>query len=288
MYPKVFADFAARAGHLRPGRGAADAGLFLRHAAGRGDLRRHRERQDAGHALPGASARPTRRAWSRCSSSSTASRAASRCRTARMARRASGAAQGRGRQRRACRRADAGRRSRRVAVAAGQTGQGRRRAAVDRGDEDGNRAPRRSATARSPRCWCKPATRSTPRTCWWCSGSRPRFPPPQAGFSRKALHLPAFGDRTIPSFSRPCEASPAWSVLGAQLHRCTPGFFSFHGPYRRLRRLALREGATLVATPGHYTHWGLAACVAVATPAATLAIENVGNGAWQRRLQSKS
>ena len=75
MYPKVFTDFAARAGHLRPGQRAADAGLFLRHEAGRRDLRRDRAGQDAGHPLPGRSARPTRRARSASSSSSTASRA---------------------------------------------------------------------------------------------------------------------------------------------------------------------------------------------------------------------
>ena len=71
-----------RAGELRPGQRAADAGLFLRHAAGGRDLRRHRARQDAGDPLPGDRRQPTRRAWSRCSSSSTASRGASRCPTA--------------------------------------------------------------------------------------------------------------------------------------------------------------------------------------------------------------
>ncbi len=33
MYPKVFSDFADRAGPVRPGERAADADLFLRHEA---------------------------------------------------------------------------------------------------------------------------------------------------------------------------------------------------------------------------------------------------------------
>ena len=48
MYPKVFTDFAGAQRRVRPGQRAADAGLFLRHAAGRRDLRRDRARQDAG------------------------------------------------------------------------------------------------------------------------------------------------------------------------------------------------------------------------------------------------
>ena len=42
-----------RAGDLRPGQRAADAGLLLRHEAGGRDLRRDRARQDAGDPLPG-------------------------------------------------------------------------------------------------------------------------------------------------------------------------------------------------------------------------------------------
>ena len=52
MYPKVFADFAEAQDGLRPDQRAADAGLFLRHALGGRDLRRHRARQDAGDPLP--------------------------------------------------------------------------------------------------------------------------------------------------------------------------------------------------------------------------------------------
>ena len=52
-----------RAGDLRAGQRAADAGLFLRHEGRGRDLRRHREGQDAGHPLPGASATSTTRAW---------------------------------------------------------------------------------------------------------------------------------------------------------------------------------------------------------------------------------
>ena len=42
MYPKVFADFAVGVAQVRPGRGAADAGLLLRHGGRRRDHRRAR------------------------------------------------------------------------------------------------------------------------------------------------------------------------------------------------------------------------------------------------------
>ena len=73
-----------------------------------------------------------------------------------------------------CRRADAGRRvdARRPGRPGGQ---GRRRAALHRGDEDGDRASTPSATAPSPRCLSPPARRSTPRICWWCSAARRRL-----------------------------------------------------------------------------------------------------------------
>ena len=82
MYPKVFADFAAAQDTYGPVAVLPTPVYLLRHGSRRRDHRRHRARQDAGRALPGASARPTRRAGHACSSSSTASRASSRCRTA--------------------------------------------------------------------------------------------------------------------------------------------------------------------------------------------------------------
>ncbi len=53
MYPEGLHRLRRGAGDLRPDSRAADAGLFLRHAAGRRDPRRPRKGQDAGHALPG-------------------------------------------------------------------------------------------------------------------------------------------------------------------------------------------------------------------------------------------
>jgi pyruvate/oxaloacetate carboxyltransferase len=48
MYPKVFLDYMGRHKHLRAGPHPADAGLLLRHAAGRRDVAGDRPRQDAG------------------------------------------------------------------------------------------------------------------------------------------------------------------------------------------------------------------------------------------------
>ena len=47
MYPKVFTEFCATVRRYRPGLGAADAGVLLRHAAGRRDRHRDRAGQDA-------------------------------------------------------------------------------------------------------------------------------------------------------------------------------------------------------------------------------------------------
>ena len=172
MYPKVFADFAAAQETYGPvsvlptpvyfyGMQLGDE-IFVDIERGKtlvvrclavGDGRR----EGHGHA---------------CSSSSTASRAASRCPTA-------AAATPRSKPRRKaepgndapCRRADAGRRlDRRGRGRPG--GQGRRRAAVDRGDEDGDGAARRARRHDRGGAGAAPATRSTPRTCWWCMERR--------------------------------------------------------------------------------------------------------------------
>ncbi len=75
------------------------------------------------------------------------------------------AAQGRGGQRIPCRRADAGR-DLDHRGAEGPAGQGRRRRSLThRGDEDGDRAARRRATARWPRFWCRRDNRSTRGIC---------------------------------------------------------------------------------------------------------------------------
>jgi hypothetical protein len=140
MYPKVFSDFAAAAGNLRPGRACCRRRLFLRHEGRGRDLRRHREGQDAGGPLPQAigetddkgmvtvffelNGQPRR--------IKVPDRAHGASATARPGARPSPATS-------ACRRADAGRRLD-AGRQAGQQGQGRRRAAVHRGDEDGNRA----------------------------------------------------------------------------------------------------------------------------------------------------
>ena len=51
MYPKVFLDYAQRPRDVRRLRHPADAGVLLRHGAGRGGQRRHRARQDAHRAF---------------------------------------------------------------------------------------------------------------------------------------------------------------------------------------------------------------------------------------------
>ena len=128
-----------RAGDLRAGQRAADADLFLRHEVRGRDLRRHREGQDAGGALPG-DRRCRRQGHGHRvlrAQRPAAPRQGAGPRAWRL--RGQGAAQGRARQRGACRRADAGRRLGACGCRR-PGGQGRRRAAVDRGDEDGDGA----------------------------------------------------------------------------------------------------------------------------------------------------
>ena len=200
MYPKVFAEFAGARAQIRPGLGAADADLLLRHEAGRGDHDRDRARQGAGHPAADASARPTRRARSASSSSSTASRASSGCRTAPPRRRVQARRKAEEGNDGACRRADAGR----GLDGRGQgrpAGQGRRRAADHRGDEDGDGAARRRATAPSARCWSRRARRSTRRTCssswpstgrWLAPQPYGRLPPTHRNQGESMTRHPAF------------------------------------------------------------------------------------------------
>ncbi len=78
--------FCRRKGSLRSGQRAADAGLLLRPAGRRGDDDRSGAAARRWSYAPRPSAKRTRTASARCSSSSTASRASSRCRTGRMER----------------------------------------------------------------------------------------------------------------------------------------------------------------------------------------------------------
>ena len=179
------------AGDLRPGQRAADAGLFLRHAGRGRDLRRHREGQDAGRALPG-----HRR-----------DRREGHGHRVLRAERPAAPRQGAGPRRMALqpaavrRKAEPGNDAHVGAPMPGVVstrrgrgrpgGQGRRRAAVDRGDEDGNGAARRARRHRSPRCWSRPATRSTPRTCWFPSAKlAPRARARGRSACRRALRNP--------------------------------------------------------------------------------------------------
>ena len=69
LYPQVFPDFAEHAGEVLGHERAADAGVLLRHGAGRGSQHRDRAGQDADHQVPDRR-RPARRtAGASCSSS---------------------------------------------------------------------------------------------------------------------------------------------------------------------------------------------------------------------------
>ena len=78
MYPKVFTDYAAAARKYGPVAVLPTPVFFYGMEPRRRGQRRHRARQDADRAPAGDRRRPTRRARSACSSSSTASRASSR------------------------------------------------------------------------------------------------------------------------------------------------------------------------------------------------------------------
>ncbi len=188
MYPKVFTDFALAAGHLRPGLGAADARLFLRPAA------------KAKSCSP--TSRRARR-WSSCNQAMTATRRQGHghgvLRAQRPAAPHQGAGPGAWRVRRSAvrRKAEPGNAAHVGAPMpgvissrlrrGGPGGQGRRRAALHRGHEDGNGAARREGRHDRRGAGQAPATRSTPRICW--SSTRPDPDLDRFRFSSKHVNV---------------------------------------------------------------------------------------------------
>ncbi len=150
MYPKVFSDFVKTQDKYGPTASAADADLFLRPQGGRGGLPRSREGQDAGPPLPGPPRETNEgevRVFFDLNGQPRTITVPDRLKVGEVKVRAKGGdAAMPSRSARRCRAS-----SRRWASRSATGVRGRRRTAVDRSDEDGNRHPRRARRRRSPR-----------------------------------------------------------------------------------------------------------------------------------------